>query len=388
MHLGRDGARAVVVEDDQVLVIGGENDIEGPLRSAEIWRDGGKIEGVGWREAGRMQVPRVGHTVTALGDGRVLVVGGGGRDPNARLAELWGERDDSGGPETFKPAGRLSVGRRLHTATLLPDGRVLVIGGRDAQDRPLATAEIWDPKRRTWSAAGRLHLGRCCHSATLLDDGRVLVVGGRVKHKDPFDCEEEHGVCTTTTDSVEIWDPRTRRFTDGPNLATGGGSPDFSDRAAHTATRLADGRVLIMGGAGASEPDPMYLRRPTAYLWEQPARRWSEIGGTPRDYHSATLLPDGRVLIVGGAWDYCGCCKTVPGAHPVHVFNDAWLWIPATGKLIGAGQAVHPRMNHAAVLLSDGRVFIAGGTVPIPDAAKPKEETETSASAEIWQPSP
>jgi hypothetical protein len=387
MHLARDGARAVLV-DRNVLVIGGENYLEGPLRSAEMWRDGDKGD-ASWTEAGRMQVPRVGHTVTALGDGRVLVVGGGGSNPSARLAEIWGEDDGVHDLPMFRPAGRLSVGRRFHSATLLPDGRVLVIGGRDPQDRPLATAELWEPKRRVWSAAGRLHLGRCCHTATLLDDGRVLVAGGRVKHDDPEDCEDDranHRVCTTTTDSVEIWDPRTRRFSEGPNLATGGNGTDFSDRAAHTATRLTDGRVLIMGGAGASEPDPLALRRPTAYLWDQPSHHWAEVSGMPRDYHTATLLPNGSVLIVGGALDFCGCCKPVHRPGPAPAINDAWVWIPASGKLVGAGRAVHSRMNHTAVLLPDGRVLIAGGTVP-------NDETDdgqgrTSASAEIWQPAP
>ena len=388
MHLARDGARAVVV-DREVLVVGGENFLEGPLRSAESWRDGVKGGEASWTDAGRMQVPRVGHTVTALGDGRVLVVGGGGRDPNARLAEIWGEDDGVHDLPMFRPAGRLSVGRRFHTATLLPDGRVLVIGGRDPEDRPLATAEIWDPKRRAWSAAGRLPVGRCCHTATLLDDGRVLVVGGRVKHDDPDDCEDDwanHRICTTTTDSVEIWDPRSRRFSEGPSLATGGESTDFADRAAHTATRLADGRVLIMGGAGAWEPDPIYLRRPTAYLWDQPSRRWAEVSGMPRDYHTATLLANGSVLLVGGAVDFCGCCKPVHRPGPAPAVNDAWVWSPASGKLIGAGKAVHARMNHTAVLLPDGRVLIAGGTVPNDEADD--HEGRTSASAEIWQPGP
>lgn len=379
LQIARNGARAVTVEGE-VLVVGGENDLEGPLRSAELWSDGkGKAPGH-WTPAGRMQVPRVGHTVTALGDGRVLVVGGGGHDPQARLAELWGEGDVD--PQTFKPAGRLSVSRHFHTATLLGDGRVLVIGGRDPHERPLATAEIWDPKRRAWTAAGRLHLARCCHTATLLANGRVLVVGGRVMSNDPYDCEDVKGPCTTTTDAVELWDPRTRRFTDGPALATGGDLPDFSDRAAHTATPLPDGRVLIMGGAGNIEPDPVFPRRPTAYLWDPAARRWTQIQGAARDYHTATLLADGRVLIVGGALNVCGCCKTAPHDGPVHYVNDALLWSPVTGKLVNAGNTARSHMNHAAALLPDGRVLIAGGTAPEWDEGA----GEATAVAELWLP--
>ena len=381
MLIDRDGSRAVAI-DDEVLVIGGESSVEGPLRSAEIWGEPGHGEKARWTPAGRMQVPRVGHTLTALGDRRVLVVGGGGRDRNARLAEIWSEETGVIETATFKPAGRLSVGRRFHTATLLPDGHVLVIGGRDPQDRPLATAEIWDPKRRVWSSAGRLHLARCCHTATLLPDGRVLVVGGRVKNDNPLEGEDK----TTTTDGVEIWDPSTRRFSDGPNLRKGG--EDYSDRAAHTATRLADGRVLVVGGAGesASEPDPINRRRDTAYVWDPPARRWSQIAGVARDYHSATLLADGRVLIVGGARNFCGCCKMVRNPSPGQVVADALLWVPATGKLINAGMLLHARMNHAAALLPDGRVLIMGGDVQRGYADD--DVSRTSASAELWQPGP
>jgi hypothetical protein len=230
-----------------------------------------------------------------------------------------------------------------------------------------------------------MHLARCCHTATLLDDGRVLVVGGRVMSDDPDDCEKGE-VCTTTTDGVEIWDPRTRRFSDGPSLGTGGNLPDFSDRAAQTATRLADGRVLIMGGAGTFEPDPMFVRRPTGYLWDQAARRWSQIEGASRDYHTATLLADGRVLIVGGARDFCGCCKMVHNPGPANYVDDALLWIPASGKLVNAGNTVRSRMNHAAALLPDGRVLIAGGKVQ--EGWADDSDGLTSASAEIWQPSP
>ena len=161
MHLARDGARAVLV-DHQVLVIGGENFLEGPLRSAEAWRDGGK-GGASWTEAGRMQVPRVGHTVTALPDGRVLVVGGGGRDPNARLAEVWGEDDGVHDLPMFRPAGRLSVGRRFHTATLLPDGRVLVMGGA------IRRTARWRPRRSgTRSGARGARPGGCVSAAAAI----------------------------------------------------------------------------------------------------------------------------------------------------------------------------------------------------------------------------
>jgi hypothetical protein len=64
-----------------------------------------------------------------------------------------------------------------HTATLLPDGRVLVVGGGNGTG-PTASEELWDPATATFSRAGSLAGARMMHTATLLPDGRVLVVGG------------------------------------------------------------------------------------------------------------------------------------------------------------------------------------------------------------------
>jgi N-acetylneuraminic acid mutarotase len=363
MQLPRSFPRVVAIDGD-VLAIGGEN-IEGPLASAERWSDSdGEPE---WSAAGRMRVPRVGHTATVLDDDRVLVVGGGGRHADARLAELW--VDDEQG-ERFIAAGRLAVSRRYHTATRLADGSVLVIGGRDPSGRPLATAERWDPRTKRWRAAGKLGHARCCHTATLLDDGRVLVVGGRVLS----DCwDEERPPCLITTNSAELWDPRTARFTAIAGL------PDIEDRAAHTATRLLDGRVLVAGGEGDMALDEHTIHD---YVFDPATRGWTEVAGAMRDYHSATLLPSGKVLVVGGAHDFCGCCAVAPGRGGIsssRYAGDALLWDPATATWSPAGDG-QPRMGHGAALLPDGRVLIVGGT-----AAEPVMPFD-SAAAELWRP--
>jgi len=132
------------------------------------------------------------HTATLLPDGRVLVVGGGCPptqkcQDHAVVAEVWDPQT-----ATFEPAGSLAQLREGHTATLLPDGRVLVVGGSGWDGGDLASAEVWDPTTASFSPAGSLAQGRRGHTATLLPDGRVLIVGGR--DGDPLA-------------SAEVWDP-------------------------------------------------------------------------------------------------------------------------------------------------------------------------------------
>jgi hypothetical protein len=192
---------------------------------------------------------------------------------------------------------------------------------------------------------------RCCHTATQLADGRVLVVAGRT----PAECmgDEDPRPCTATTDSVELWDPRTGRFSQGPALG------ERNDRAGHTATLLRDGRVLIAGGA------PFVYGTPNDFslhdLLFDPARTsWQPIDGVHRVYHTATLLPDGSVLAVGGAHDMCGCCARASRATGPFVVSILHF-DPATLAWTAAGTSLVARDRHGAALLSDGSVLVIGG---------------------------
>jgi N-acetylneuraminic acid mutarotase len=161
----------------------------------------------------------------------VLVVGGIGSVSDTILSSA----------ETFDPSantwtstGSMAVARRSHTATLLPDGRVVVAGGEGLGGARLASAELYDPASGTWSAADSMATGRFLHTATLLPHGRVLVAGGITSAGPGTDL---------IIDTAEIYRAHRHgtgdwRLTDSLN----------EPRALHAATALPSGDVLVVGG--------------------------------------------------------------------------------------------------------------------------------------------
>jgi len=172
----------------------------------------------------------------------------------------------------------LSGARDGQSRTLLPNGRILLLGGEDASQR-VATALLQDPATRTVSkmATGLLH-ARSYHSASLLPNGKVFIFGGI-------------GESGSVISQAELFDPTTGTFT---NLSTTGLTP----RAHHTATLLTDGRLLIAGGTDARGNVLGELQ-----IWDYRTGQATILAvnlKTPRTGHTATLLPDGTVLLSGG----------------------------------------------------------------------------------------
>jgi Galactose oxidase, central domain/Kelch motif len=243
---------------------------------------------------------------------------------------------------TVRSTGSLREARSEHTATLLKDGRVLVVGGIDAQGYPLASAELYDPHTGKFEKTGSLHSAREDPTATLLLDGRVLVAGG----------SDATGALT----SAEIYDPSSGRFQLTGSMST--------PRWFHTATLLRDGRVLVAGGEESFGVNG--LSTASAEVFDPQTMRFAPTGSmnSSRYGQSATLLPNGEVLLAGGTFRASGTRVTL---------NAFDLYDPAAGQFDPAGFMSSVRFRPIAELLQDGRVLLVGGDPSL-------------ASAELYDP--
>lgn len=249
--------------------------------------------------------------------------------------------------------------RFFHSATRLRDGTVLVAGGclevgaNGCTSAPVASAQIYEPARRAWSPAGTMTVGRVGHTATLLPDGKVLVAGGCT------DVPRGGPGCFPANEvsSAELYDPASRRWSPARPMAL----PHLT----HTATLLSAtptarcgpncGKVLVLG-AGFENGR---FREDDAELYDPGSGTWAPTAATavPRAGHTATLLADGRVLVVGAP-------MVKPDAPP-ELYDPK----DATWKPTGSAERAPRFQSHTATLLADGTVLVAGGApfAPLPD---------------------
>lgn len=348
-----------------------------------------------WTATGNMIEARSDFTATRLQDGMVLVVGGdrgGNAVPRAlATAELYDP-----GSGTWTATGSMLTGRYRHSATLLPDGKVLVAGGNVGSSAQLgsgcclANAELYDPVTGTWTATGTMIEPRVAHSATLLLDGTVLVAGG--------DSANLNG----TTPGAEVYDPASRSWT-----ATGAMIERGSSRYAHTAVLLPNAKVLMVGGnIGNAAPE----------LFDPISSSWSSLQcavgiqfalgrcNEPSEWQTAVLLSNGNVLVTGpagaalydpvsGSWTATGDMREGERAQTsilllsgqVLAFAEdtsrrfAELYDPTNGTWIVTASPLDVRGDPTATLLADGRVLVAGGFVG-------GFELTSLASAELFDP--
>jgi WD40 repeat protein len=313
-----------------------------PLIGAVLGRSGpGSFE-----STGSMVTPRSSHTATLLPDGRVLVAGGLTWDdltPTA-TAELYDP-----GTGSFVPTGSMETARFGQTATLLADGRVLVTGGYGSAGSYLASAEVYDPETGRFTPTGSMSTARFFHTATLLPNGEVLVAGGM---SDGTDLQHP----TQFPRSAELYDPSTGTFS-----ATGDST---RQRYLATATLLTTGQVLVAGG-DVFQPQATSETQPdgSAELYDPSTRTFRLAGSMPTLGIGQVAVPlgDGRVIFAGGSDD------------------TIWSYDPAGGSFAAAGRMLKPRAGLASVELRTGVILFIGGEHHLCC-----EEFEQYASSELY----
>ncbi len=255
-----------------------------------------------------------------------------GADPvpfTGGAAELFGTAKAS-----FFPVGAIDAPRFHASSSLLPDGRVLIVGGfpnanidgkADGGPPPVAGAVVYDPESAAWKRIGEPPLSIGGHTATVLPDGKVLFVGA-----------------SGTSGAAMLFDPATSEFT---KLA-----PPRSPRYFHTATLLDSGNVLIVGGTSQNAPPYTPMGQGEVFDPATQTFRTTAVGPVvARVFHTATKLPDGRVLLAGGI-DMSG--------NPV---SSAEVFVEENDRFVSENPLSQARAFHTATLLQNGSVLLVGG---------------------------
>jgi hypothetical protein len=326
LNTARYGHTAMLLPNGEVLVAGGL-DINGnppatnPLASAELYNPAtGK-----WTVTGSMSEARAAFTATLLPSGEVLVAGGSGNNgPCFSSAELYNASTGQ-----WTPTGSMTQPRCSHSATLLPTGEVLVAGGVETlavtPDTPptQATAELYNPSTGTWHTTGSLNTSRGGQGA-VLENGQVLVIGGYHNSSTAFFA----GLA-----SAELYDPSQGSWsvTASMQLALSAATPVL----------LPNSDVLIANDA--------QFYNPATATWVNTGAL-PKVAGPPG---TASPLQNGNVLGSGTTCNYSGC-----GHVPT---SACFLYTTSTNSWSIAGSMNHPRIRHTSTLLPSGKVLVVGG---------------------------
>jgi len=321
MNERREYAGGVRLNDGRILAVSGHPMAGKAIASAEVYN----ARDEKWTNTGSLRQARhSGNPATLLRDGRVLLVGGHNKEV-IRDGELYDPKTGK-----WEDAGMLSIGRDP-VATVLADGRVLVAGGIDwytDAGKIHRLAELFDPDTRKWVATGELRNARYSHRSVLLDDGRVLAVGGY---------SERDALLA----SAEIYDPSTGVWQTTDGLS--------SPRVWFGLVKLRDGRILVTGGYTGTSSNRKYLA--SAMIYDSKTELWSDVHPmrAKRAGFAITLLPDGQVLVCGGV------------AESGVELTSAELFDPQSETWLAVAPMNVRRRNHRAALLPDGSVLVMGG---------------------------
>ncbi len=338
LAMNRENPTASLLPNGSVIVVGGTpaGQVGVPIAAAEQYDPStGK-----WTESGSANVARAAQTATMLPNGRLLLVSG--VEATAPTAELY----DSAAP--FLGLGGVNpLTRQDATFTLLPSGKVLMAGGLNDSGQGSLTCSLYDPRSDSWSPTGSMLSIRYLHSATLLPNGRVLVAYG----SDPS------GAYAAT---AEIYDPVTSAW--APT-----GAP-LTHRILATATLLPSGQVLAAGGLlDSGDGAQCEFYDPATGVWST-----APSLDQPRSSGTATLLPSGKVLLAAGRTPSINGTNTTILYDPI---NNVW----EPGGALGVA-----RFSHSATLLPSGQVLVTGGYDANGNALRSSELYNPT--ADVWTP--
>jgi hypothetical protein len=339
MHVARIGATATLLQNGKVLITGGSSafgsTVADTYASAELYDPATGT----FSKTGSMGSARIDHTATLLADGEVLIAGGLGCSRPSSCAHASGFSTEQlasaelYNPKTakFSPTGSMSTSRAYATATILPDGRVLVAEGTNG---PNQTAELYDPKTGKFVRGAKEPAFDDAY-ATRLANGKVLVTG-------------DSGYLGI---GAEVYDETSNQFEKVSIALAPGKSPQVQykgediERYSGPDILLQDGRVLLYQSGYLETYDPATaLCADAGFI--SPAGDW--VGST------ASVLPDGRVLYVGGQ------LTIDPQTYGVVTTNSFVVYDPIS-KTADTGAIKTARIHGTSTVLSDGSVLIAGG---------------------------
>ncbi|WP_028926216.1 Kelch repeat-containing protein [Pseudonocardia acaciae] len=357
-----DGAVLLTTTTKKVLLVGGADGRSAALDQAVRYDTAEKK----WSPAGKLQTARRLHTATVLKDGNVLVAGGiGGPSPASpalATAEVYNPATNA-----WETVGSMNEGRYGHCAVLVGD-QVLVAGGTakrsDDTVKALTSVETYDPAAKKWTTVKPMTDARTGHTAVAFKDGRVLVCGGTVPIARGADAALAF---------CELYNPTSKAWTTTANLP--------EPRARHQALALSDTTALVIGGSAPGAPgdgrfDPFTSL--TAELYNLNNGTWTTLSTRPggRGFHRAVALGSGKVLVIGGT----GEVRDDVGYQSVLVFDSAAkTWTPVGGLAVG-------RWAFAATALDGGKVLVAGGTTGSGLAAADPDVDDLTRSTEVYTP--
>jgi hypothetical protein len=290
-----------------------------------------------------------GHTATSLPGGDVLLIGGEARDASGLVVssnQIVRYRHQTGEFEVLP--GTLTTGRVAHSATLLTDGSVLVVGGTDGSGNVLSACERIDPFTGASSAVPSLDTPRVLHTAVLLNDGRVYVACGT----STLDFTNPTAALLAITNTTRLYDPIANTWSNGTNVP--------GARIGHNATKLGSGQVLVSGGLTYTVflgfPIPSFTGASTLFDGTNHISTGAFANG--RAFHAQALMSDGRVLLAGGAdGDILNLAFTTR--------NDARIYNPATGTWSNTNPIAQARAYGQLVRVPGDRMVLLGGLATV-----------------------